>query len=144
MAEGAEYLVIKRTPCEVCGGDKVVASALYREFYDFQARWMAEHPDAEGVARMDAETAWWEAKGYGVGSDWPEEEQECLACDGTGDAVRYVGLAEAMEDAGIFAEIERRISAAVGPVLVAVGNVAGEARRAAYTAGVLANGESPD
>lgn len=90
----SDYLVIKCTKCETCGGTGFILHTKWEEFH----HWQQVCKEANGAYPTPAqEDAWWQSEGYAAhAGQYPPEEIPCNACHGSGEIRTEVDLVDAL------------------------------------------------
>ncbi len=88
-----KYLVVVEEPCPRCGGTGVITNPMFEDLWD-----RYESARRTGAAEGISLEEWAEANGYTI----PDEEIECLECEGSGKIRREVLLLEALKELGVY------------------------------------------
>jgi len=82
-----EYLVKRVRACPECEGSGVVQHPAWERFW-------AKYPP--GTSTSEQEKQFWDEEGYYDGP--PNEEEPCYECEGRGEIVDWVDLADALAE----------------------------------------------
>jgi len=101
----ARYLVRKIETCAACDGQGIVVNADWQRINEENYAWMEAHT---GGIFTDEACADWQnrIKATWPYSDPPLEEEPCCECEGDGEIEIWIPLVQALQESGVFAEIE--------------------------------------